>query len=212
MVATSETTSNGVGPVAVDGRPEHATAREGTMKAIVQDKYGSADVLELGTSTSPRPKTMRCSSARAAGVERGVWHLMTGLAYPIRLAGYGLRRPKNPVRGREVAGRVEAIGKNVTRFRPGDEVMGIGEGSFAEYVRAREDKLALKPANLTFEQAAVVPSPHPPLFRLCATKDGFSRDSRCWSSARLAAWGRSLFSWPKPARSSPAWPALPRWT
>ena len=93
----------------------------------------------------------------AAGVDRGVWHLMTGRAYLIRLAGYGLRRPKNPVRGREVAGRVEAIGKDVTRFRPGDEVMGTSEGSFAEYARAREDKLAPKPANLSFVQAAAVP-------------------------------------------------------
>ena len=82
---------------------------------------------------------------------------MTGQAYVIRLAGYGLRKPKNPVRGREVAGRVDAIGKNVTRFQPGDEVMGTSEGSFAEYTRAREDKLAPKPANLTFEQAAAVP-------------------------------------------------------
>ena len=82
---------------------------------------------------------------------------MTGQAYLIRLAGYGVRRPKNPVRGREVAGRVEATGKDVTRFQPGDAVMGTGEGSFAEYTRAREDKLAPKPTNLTFEQAAAVP-------------------------------------------------------
>jgi NADPH:quinone reductase-like Zn-dependent oxidoreductase len=92
----------------------------------------------------------------AAGVDRGVWHLMTGLPYPIRLAGYGLRAPKNPVLGRDVAGVAETVGKNVTRFRPGDEVFGIGEGSFAEYALAREDKLASKPVNLTFEQAAAV--------------------------------------------------------
>ena len=82
---------------------------------------------------------------------------MTGLPYPIRLAGYGLRAPKNPVPGRDVAGVVETVGKNVvSRFQPEDEVFGIGKGSFAEYVCAREDKLAHKPANLTFEQAAVV--------------------------------------------------------
>src|SRR3712207_1738487 len=81
---------------------------------------------------------------------------MTGLPYPIRLAGYGLRAPKNPVIGSDVAGVVEAVGKDVTRFQPGDEVFGIGKGSYAEYVCAREDKLAPKPANLTFEQAAVV--------------------------------------------------------
>jgi len=81
---------------------------------------------------------------------------MTGLPYPIRLAGYGLRAPKNPVIGSDVAGVVEAVGNNVTRFQPGDEVFGIGKGSYAEYVCAREDKLAPRPANLTFEQAAVV--------------------------------------------------------
>src|ERR687890_153507 len=81
---------------------------------------------------------------------------MRTLPYPIRLAGYGFRAPKNPVIGSDVAGVVEAVGKNVRRFQPGDEVFGIGKGSYAEYVCAREDKLAPKPANLTFEQAAVV--------------------------------------------------------
>ena len=128
------------------------------MKAIVQDAYGSADVLELREIEKPEIGDDEVLvRVHAAGVDRGVWHLMTGQAYLIRLAGYGVRKPKNPVRGREVAGRVEAIGKDVTRFRPGDEVMGTCEGSFAEYARAREDKLAPKPANLTFEQAAAVP-------------------------------------------------------
>src|SRR5918994_1209083 len=81
---------------------------------------------------------------------------MTGLPYPIRLAGFGLRVPKNPVIGSDVAGVVEAVGKYVTRFQPEDEVFGIGKGSYAEYVCARENKLVHKPANLTFEQAAVV--------------------------------------------------------
>jgi NADPH:quinone reductase-like Zn-dependent oxidoreductase len=92
---------------------------------------------------------------RAAGVDRGVWHFMTGLAYPMRLI-YGLRNPKNPVPGMDVAGIVEAVGKNVTRFEPEDEVFGIGKGTLAEYARAPENKLVAKPANLTFEQAAVV--------------------------------------------------------
>jgi NADPH:quinone reductase-like Zn-dependent oxidoreductase len=91
---------------------------------------------------------------RAAGVDRGVWHIMAGLPYPIRLAGYGFRVPKHRVRGREVAGRVEAIGKNVTTLKPGDDAYGIAEGSFAEYTVGRADKLAPKPTNLTFEQAA----------------------------------------------------------
>ena len=93
----------------------------------------------------------------AAGVDPGVWHLMTGLPYLVRIIGYGLRTPKVDIRGRDVAGRVEAVGTNVTRFHPGDQVFGTCDGSFAEYVRARPDKLAPKPANLTFEQAAAVP-------------------------------------------------------
>jgi NADPH:quinone reductase-like Zn-dependent oxidoreductase len=81
---------------------------------------------------------------------------MTGLPYPIRLAGYGLRAPKNPVLGGDLAGVVEAVGKGVTRFQPGDEVFGIGKGTYADYACAPETKLAPKPANLTFEQAAAI--------------------------------------------------------
>jgi NADPH:quinone reductase-like Zn-dependent oxidoreductase len=127
------------------------------MKAIVRYKYGSPDVLELRDIDKPEIEDDEVLVyAHAAGVDRGVWHLMTGLPYPIRLAGYGLRAPKNPVIGSDVAGVVEVVGKNVSRFQPGDEVFGIGKGSYADYVRARQDKLAPKPANLTFEQAAVV--------------------------------------------------------
>jgi NADPH:quinone reductase-like Zn-dependent oxidoreductase len=82
---------------------------------------------------------------------------MTGMPYMIRVMGYGLRSPKTRVRGADVAGRVEAIGRNVTQFRPGDEIFGVGEGSFAEFARAREDKVAPKPSNVTFEEAAAVP-------------------------------------------------------
>ena len=127
------------------------------MKAIVRDTYGSPEVLELRDIDKPEIADDEVLvRVHAAGVDRGVWHIMTGLPYPIRLAGYGLRAPKNPVIGSDVAGVVEALGKDVTRFQPGDEVFGIGKGSYAEYVCAREDKLAPKPANLTFEQAAVV--------------------------------------------------------
>ncbi len=127
------------------------------MKAIVRDKYGSPDVLQLRDIDKPRIADDEVLvRVHAAGVGRDVWHVMTGLPYPIRLAGYGLRAPKNPVIGSDVAGIVEAVGKNVSRFQPGDEVFGIGKGSYAEYACAREDKLASKPANLTFEQAAVV--------------------------------------------------------
>ena len=127
------------------------------MQAIVQDTYGSADVLELRTIDTPSIDDGEVLiQVRAAGLDRGVWHLMTGLPYPIRVAGYGLRAPKMPTRGRELAGVVSAVGKDVTRFAPGDEVFGIGEGTFATYAVAREDKLASKPANLTFEEAAAV--------------------------------------------------------
>jgi len=127
------------------------------MKAIVRDTYGSLDVLELRDIDKPEIGDEEVLvRVHAAGVGRDVWHVMTGLPYPIRLAGYGLRAPKNPVIGSDVAGVVEAVGKNVTRFQSGDEVFGIGKGSFAEYARALEDKLAPRPANLSFEQAAVV--------------------------------------------------------
>ena len=127
------------------------------MKAIVQDTYGSTDALDLRDIDTPVIADDEVLvRVHAAGVDRGVWHLMTGLAYPIRLAGYGLRAPKTPVPGLDLAGVVEAVGDTVTRFRPGDEVFGIGKGAYAEYARAPEDKLVPKPANLTFDQAAVV--------------------------------------------------------
>lgn len=128
------------------------------MKAIVQDTYGSADALELRDIGKPEIAAGEVLvRVHAAGVDRGAWHLMTGLPYPVRLAGYGLRAPKIPVPGTNMAGVVEAVGHEVTRFQPGDEVFGIGKGTFAEYARAPENKLAPKPANLTFEQAAAVP-------------------------------------------------------
>ena len=104
------------------------------MKAIVQDAYGSPDVLQLRDIDPP---TVGDDEAlvrvHAAGVDQGVWHLMAGLPYLVRVAGVGLRAPKNPVRGVDVAGRVEAVGENVTGFQPGDEVFGTCRGSFAEY-------------------------------------------------------------------------------
>ena len=127
------------------------------MKAIIQDTYGSPDVLELQEIDTPEIGDDEVLvRVHTAGVDRGVWHVMTGLPYPIRLAGYGFRAPKNPVIGSDVAGVVAAVGKEVTRFRPGDEVFGVGKGSYAEYVCARADKLAPKPTNLSFAQAAVV--------------------------------------------------------
>jgi NADPH:quinone reductase-like Zn-dependent oxidoreductase len=129
-----------------------------TMQAITQDRYGEAgDVLRLEEIAQPaigdEDVLLR---VHAAGVDQGVWHLMTGLPYPVRLA-CGIRAPKTQVRGREVAGRVEATGSAVTALRVGDEVFGIANGSFAQYASARPGKLAPKPANLTFAQAAAVP-------------------------------------------------------
>jgi NADPH:quinone reductase-like Zn-dependent oxidoreductase len=127
------------------------------MQAIVQAEYGSADVLRVEEIDRPAIGDDEVLvRVHAAGLDRGTWHLMTGQAYPIRLMGYGLRAPKNPVPGLDVAGTVVAVGADVTRFKVGDEVFGISQGSFAEYACAREDKLARKPANLTFDQAAVV--------------------------------------------------------
>jgi NADPH:quinone reductase-like Zn-dependent oxidoreductase len=130
---------------------------DSTMQAIMQDRYGCADVLRLARTARPDVTEHEVLvRVHAAGLDRGAWHLMTGRPYAMRL-GTGIRAPKNPVLGREVAGTVAAVGGAVTRFCPGDEVFGIGQGSFAEYAVARTDKLARKPTNLTFEQAAVVP-------------------------------------------------------
>ncbi|MDP4501977.1 NAD(P)-dependent alcohol dehydrogenase [Nonomuraea turcica] len=127
------------------------------MQAIVQETYGSADVLRLARITRPEVADNGVLlRVHAAGLDRGTWHLMTGRPYLLRLA-FGVRGPKNPVPGRDVAGTVVAVGSAVTKFSAGDEVYGIGQGSFAEYAVAREDKLARKPVNTTFEQAAVVP-------------------------------------------------------
>jgi NADPH:quinone reductase-like Zn-dependent oxidoreductase len=130
----------------------------GVMRAIVQDAYGSADVLRLAEIDTPdiAPDEVLVQ-VHAAGMDRGTWHFMTGQPYLMRVMGFGFRRPKNRVAGLDVAGTVVAVGAEVTRFRAGDEVFGIARGSFAEYAAAREDKLAHKPANLSFEQAAVVP-------------------------------------------------------
>ena len=128
------------------------------MKAIVRDRYGSADVLRLTDVELPVvADTEVLVRVRAAGVDRGAWHIMAGLPYLIRVAGYGLRRPKTAGLGSELAGVVEAVGAKVTHLRPGESVFGTVSASFAEYASARPDRLARMPANLTFEQAAAVP-------------------------------------------------------
>src|SRR3984893_12799600 len=140
--------------------PMPATAEVETMKGIVQDEYGSAPEGVLRLAEVARPTIGDDEilvHVRAASVDRGTWHLMAGLPYPMRVMGFGLRRPKAANPGRSMAGTVESVGKNVTVFKPGDEVYGTCDGSFAEYARARAGLLAPKPANLSFEQAAAVP-------------------------------------------------------
>ena len=136
-----------------------AAPGQGTMRAIVQSRYGTAPekVLRLGQIAQPGVAADEVLvRVRAAGVDRGTWHLMVGQPYLMRLLGFGFRGPKNPVPGLDVAGTVVAAGAGVTRFRAGDEVSGIAAGSFAEYAAARAGKLARKPAGLNFEQAAAV--------------------------------------------------------
>ena len=128
------------------------------MKAILQDVYGSPEVLRLGDTDEPEVESSGVLvQVRAAGVDRGTAHLMRGEPYLMRVIGFGFRGPKTRVPGRDVAGTVVRIGSEVTDFQVGDEVFGIAKGSFAEYAAARADKLVRKPARLTFEQAAVVP-------------------------------------------------------
>lgn len=128
-----------------------------SMKAIVQDRYGNADVLQLQEIDQPTPGDGEVLlRVHAASVNRGTLHLMTGHPYLLRL-GFGVRKPKNLVPGQDVAGIVVAIGPNVSRFAVGDEVFGIARGSLAEYAVAPQDKLTHKPASVTFEQAAAMP-------------------------------------------------------
>lgn len=129
----------------------------GTIRAVIQDGYGGPEVLRLATAPAP---TLGDADVlvrvHAAGLDRGTWHVMTGTPYLARLA-LGLRRQKQPVPGLDLAGTVVAVGANVTRFGVGDEVFGIGRGSFAEYASAPEHKLSHKPAGLSWTEAAVVP-------------------------------------------------------
>jgi NADPH:quinone reductase-like Zn-dependent oxidoreductase len=128
-----------------------------TMRAIVQDAYGTADVLRLDRVPRPIPGDHDVLvRVAAAGLDRGAWHAMTGLPYLGRLY-FGVRRPRNPVLGTDLAGTVAAVGAAVTGFSVGDRVFGFGRGAFAEYALVADDRLARTPADLSFEAAAVVP-------------------------------------------------------
>lgn len=131
-----------------------------TMTAVVHDAYGEKpeDVLHVRQVPTPDVGAGEVLvRVRAASVDRGTWHVMAGLPYPIRVAGFGLRRPTFLNPGRSLAGTVEVVGEGVTGFRPGEDVYGIAPGAFAEHVVLRPGKLAPKPATLTFEEAAAVP-------------------------------------------------------
>src|SRR3954453_9012581 len=138
-----------------------STAAAGaTMTGIAQDRYDPEPERGLRVAQLPVPAVADGQvlvRVHAASVDRGTWHVMAGLPYPIRLAGFGLRRPRYANPGRALAGTVEVVGAGVSGFSPGDAVFGIGEASFAEYARAAVGKLAGKPANLSFAQAAAVP-------------------------------------------------------
>jgi NADPH:quinone reductase-like Zn-dependent oxidoreductase len=132
------------------------------MKAIVYEKYGPPEVLQLKEVAKPTPKDNEVLvKVHAASVNFADWAFVRGKPFLVRLMGAGLLKPKNTILGADIAGRVEAVGRNVKQFQPGDEVFGdisaCGFGGFAEYVSVPEHALALKPANLSFEEAAAVP-------------------------------------------------------
>ncbi len=141
---------------------ESQVASGDTMKAIVSTKYGPPDGLKLEAVEKPTPKNDEVFiKVHATSVDAGDSHVLRGEPFLLRLMGYGLLKPKHKILGAAMAGRVEAVGRNVKQLQPGDEVFGdlseCGRGAFAEYVCAREDALALKPASVTFEEAAAVP-------------------------------------------------------
>ena len=130
------------------------------MKALAQDRYGTADVMRFRDVERPDPGEGEVLvRVVAAGMDRGAWHFMTGEPYLMRLLGFGLRAPSVAVPGTNFAGVVETVGPGVSAFEPGDEVYGATRGTFAEYAVAPIGKMAPKPSGLSFEQAAVMPYP-----------------------------------------------------
>jgi len=128
------------------------------MKAIVYEKYGSPDVIQLKEIETPAPKDDEVLiKIHVAFVNAYDWHFLTADVFLIRFMGGGLLKPKNTRLGADMAGRIEAVGKNIKAFKPGDEVFGMVKGSFAEYVCAPEKALALKPANTSFNETAAIP-------------------------------------------------------
>jgi D-arabinose 1-dehydrogenase-like Zn-dependent alcohol dehydrogenase len=141
---------------AVVGDSKRSATAVSTMQAVVQDTYGSADVLRLAQIPQPEiADNELLVRVRAAGVHIGDEHSMTGQPYLMRVMGFGLRAPKARVRGTDVAGVVEAVGTNVSRFKVGDQVLGTCAGAFAEHATSREDKLAASARAVTVRQPAV---------------------------------------------------------
>ena len=171
------------------------------MQAIVHSRYGPADALELKDIDTPViTDDAALLRVHTAAVGKGDWLTVQGLPHVARLR-YGLSKPKHPVPGFDVAGRVEAIGSNVTRLRPGDEVFGWCDGSFAEYASVPEGQLVLKPANLTFEQAAAVPISGFAALQALRDTGGSSQGRRSSSSRPRAGSAATRCSWPR--RSAP---------
>lgn len=134
-------------------RPRDTT----TMRAVVRERYGEpGEVMSVGDVARPTAGDGQVLvEVDTAGLDRGTWHLVTGLPYLLRLMGYGLRAPNEPVVGAEVAGRVVAVGADVTRVRPGDRVFGVARGAFAEFAVVEVDKVAVLPDEVSFEQGAL---------------------------------------------------------
>lgn len=140
-------------------RPEPKRTGRKIVKAIVYTKYGSPDVLQLEEVEKPAPLDDEVLvKIHAVSVNAKDWHLMRGKPFLARFMIGGFRKPKNPILGSDIAGRIEVVGKNITQFQPGDEIFGcVGQGGFAEYVCVRERALLLKPGNVSFEAVAALP-------------------------------------------------------
>jgi NADPH:quinone reductase-like Zn-dependent oxidoreductase len=180
------------------------------MQAVMQDGYGSADVFRLAQINTPEiADNQVLVRVRAAGLDRGTWHLMVGRPYLLRLA-LGFRKPKTPVPGRDLAGTVVAVGSAVTKFSPGEEVYGTGNGSFAQYVAAPEDQLARKPVNLSFQQAAVVPVSALTALQALTDVGRLQPGQQVLIIGALAAWAATPYSWPRLSEPRSPASAAPR--
>ncbi len=150
------------------------------MQAVVYHEYGTAEVLRLETTEKPRPNENQVlAKVRAASTNPLDWHYMRGTPYIMRVAGAGIRKPVDVRMGADFAGVVEAVGTNVTQFKAGDAVFGASAGTFGEYVVANQKRVALKPANVSFDEAADVrPSQPSQRCKGCATAGAHSAGGR----------------------------------